>query len=178
MARPGSCTSTTLGPPINTKTYPCRRCMAAGPDERKDQHEPFELVHRGVHWCRWCRYWCRSRVVRLWWWRAEGGEGGERSVGEGNERGHYGDAQGGGKGGGQKMARCRASEGVQQSRLSSSAPLGAVRAHGSALPPALSSRHVLRSETWTFRNYALPAIHEAIALSLVSRSLKSENARP
>ena len=50
-------------------------------------------------------------------------------------------------GGGQKKARSRASEGVQQSRLSSSAPLGAVRAHGSALPPALSSRHVIRSET-------------------------------
>ena len=34
---------------LNTKAYPFRRRMAAGPDERKDQHEPFQLEHRGVH---------------------------------------------------------------------------------------------------------------------------------
>ena len=52
---------------LNTnKAYPFRRCMAAGPDESKDQHEPFELVHRGVHWCRWCH-----GLVVSGWWRGE-----------------------------------------------------------------------------------------------------------
>ena len=45
------------------------------------------------------------------------------------------------------------------------------------LPPS-PFRQGMRSETWTFMNYALLATHEAIALSLVSRRQKSENARP
>ena len=55
--------------------------MTAGPDERKDQQEPFELVHRGVHCCRWCR------GSSGWFDRLCGVEGGEgvyieRSVGD------------------------------------------------------------------------------------------------
>jgi len=44
------------------------------------------------------------------------------------------------------------------------------------LPPARPSTEC--SETWAFMNYALPVTNEAIALSVVSRSLKSKNESP
>ena len=48
----------------------------------------------------------------------------------------------------------------------------------SSLPPTLPFRHGIRSETWTFMDYALPTTHEAIALSAVPAFEIHENARP
>ena len=48
----------------------------------------------------------------------------------------------------------------------------------SYLPPTLPSCHGIRSETWTFMDYALPTTHEAIALSVVPAFEIHENARP
>ena len=108
--------------------------MAASPDERKDQQEALELVHRGVHWCRWCH----GLVVSGWWRGEEKVERGSFvcllesicGVGEGIERtekGYYGGAQGWGVCLWcvcQKMTMSRASEGVAVSPPQPAAPEG------------------------------------------------------